>query len=332
MDLGIAGKVALVSGGSKGMGRATAEELGREGCRVVVTARGREAIDETVEAIRAAGGTAIGVPGDFTVRDEIERIVATARAELGPVEIAVFNVYGPTHGRYDEVTDDALQAAYNDMVMALHWMTQAVLPDMKTAKWGRLVTINSISSKEVHRELPLFTANLTRVAAVSFNKTLSAEVGQYGITVNTMGTGGFMTDRYSSYMRKRAEEQGVEYDEYAAMPSRSGGLATRRRCRPRSRSCARRGRASSPGSSSSSTAGTCAPCGEAGLGMCGDVAYLGGQVRRPRRWVRSHRIATNATTRKQAAATQRMTSPPDPPAIRGPVNASKTSGALNIGP
>jgi 3-oxoacyl-[acyl-carrier protein] reductase len=129
VDLGIADKVALVSGGSKAMGRAIAEELGREGCRVVVTVRGKEAVDETVAAIRSVGGTAIGVPGDFTKKDEIERIVATAKSELGPVEIAVFNVYGPTHGRYDDVTDAALLDAYNDMVMALHWMTHAVLPE-----------------------------------------------------------------------------------------------------------------------------------------------------------------------------------------------------------
>ncbi|MET0143640.1 MAG: SDR family oxidoreductase [Ilumatobacteraceae bacterium] len=217
MDFGIGGKVALVSGGSKGMGRATAEELGREGCKVIVTARGQEAIDETVNAIVDAGGTAVGVAGDFTVKEEIERIIATGRDALGPIEIAVFNVYGPTTGRYVDVTDEALTDAYNDMVLALHWMTQAVLPDMKAAGWGRLVTINSISSKEVHRALPLFTANLTRVAAVSFNKTLSAEVGEHGITVNTMGTGGFLTERYTTYMTKQAEERGETYDEFAAM-------------------------------------------------------------------------------------------------------------------
>jgi 3-oxoacyl-[acyl-carrier protein] reductase len=217
VDLGIAGKVALVSGGSKGMGRAVALDLGREGCKVVVTARGKEAVDDTVEAIRADGGTALGVPADFTRHDEIQQVVRTAKESFGPVDIAVFNVYGPTHGTFESVTDAALQEAYNDMVMALHWMTQAVLPDMKAAGWGRLVTINSISSKEVHRALPLFTANLTRVAAVSYNKTLSAEVGQYGITVNTLGPGGFRTDRYTSYMRKQAEDRGESYDELTAM-------------------------------------------------------------------------------------------------------------------
>jgi 3-oxoacyl-[acyl-carrier protein] reductase len=217
VDLGIAGKVALVSGGSKGMGRAIAEELGREGCQVVVTARGREALEETVASIEAAGGTAVGVPADFTKRDEIERAAATAKAAFGPVDIAVFNVYGPTSGRYVDVDDRALLDAYNDMVMALHWMTRALLPDMQAKRWGRLVTINSTSSKEVHRDLPLFTANLSRAAAVSFNKTLSAEVGKHGITVNTMGTGGFLTERYTSYIRRQAQERGEEYDELAAM-------------------------------------------------------------------------------------------------------------------
>jgi len=217
MDLGIAGKVALVSGGSKGMGRATSIELAREGCKVVVTARGNDAVDSTVAEIRAVGGTAVGITGDFTKRDEIERIVTEARSQLGPIEIAVFNVYGPQSGRYDEVDDAALLSAYNDMVMALHWMSRAVLPDMKAAGFGRLVNINSIGSKEVHRALPLFTANLSRVAAVSFNKTLSAEVGSFGITVNTMGTGGFLTDRYESYMKVRAEEAGQQYDQAEAM-------------------------------------------------------------------------------------------------------------------
>ena len=217
MDLGIEGKVALVSGGSKGIGRAIAEDLAREGCRVVVTARGKDALEETVGAIRAAGGTAVAVPADFTRRSDIEQVVDRARDEYAPVDIAVFNVYGPTDGRYEDLTDEALERAYNDMVKALHWMTAAVLPGMKANNWGRLVTINSTSAKEVHRELPLFSANLTRVAALSFNKTLSAEVGRYGITVNTMGTGGFATERYRSYMERRAAERGETYDAFTAM-------------------------------------------------------------------------------------------------------------------
>ena len=216
MDLRITGKTALVSGASKGMGRAIAEELAREGARVVVTARGQDAIDDTVRGIESAGGTASGFSADFTSKDGVESAVRHAEQTFGPVDIAVFNVYGPTSGRYEETSDEDFQTAYNDMVMALHWMTRAVLPNMRQRGWGRLVTVNSISSKEVHRDLPLFTANPTRVAAVSFNKTLSAEVGHDGITVNTLGTGGFMTERYSSYMKKQAEQRGLVYDEFTA--------------------------------------------------------------------------------------------------------------------
>jgi 3-oxoacyl-[acyl-carrier protein] reductase len=197
VDLGIEGKVALVSGGSKGLGRAVAEELAAEGARVVVTARGNDAIDETVAAITARGGTALGLSADMTDKSEIQRVVAIARDHFGPI----------------------VTPAYNDMVMGLHWLTRAVLPDMKAAGWGRLVTLNSISAKEVHRDLPLFTANLTRAAAVSFNKSLSAEVAPFGITVNTMGTGSFLTDRFSSYMQRQADERGVPYDEFDAMQS-----------------------------------------------------------------------------------------------------------------
>jgi 3-oxoacyl-[acyl-carrier protein] reductase len=210
--LGIEGKVALVSGGSKGIGRAISEDLGREGCKVAVSARGHEAVDQTVEAIRAAGGTATGIPGDFTQRAEIGRIVAEARAALGPIQIAVFNVYGPNDGWFDESTDDDFAKAYNDMVMALVWMTRAVVPDMKDAGWGRLVTIGSTCAKEPHRTLPLVTANVTRIGAVALNKSLAAELGPHGITVNTLATGGFLTDRYRSYMERMAVEQGRPFD------------------------------------------------------------------------------------------------------------------------
>jgi 3-oxoacyl-[acyl-carrier protein] reductase len=217
MDLGIAGKTALVSGGSKGIGKAIARELAAEGARVVVTARGNEAIAATVSGIREDGGAAEGIAADFTTKDGIDAAVTYAEEVYGPVEIAIFNVYGPRDGRYDETTDDNFTTAYNDMVMALHWMTRRVLPGMKAAGWGRLVTVNSIGAKEVHRRWPLFTANATRVAAVSFNKTLSAEVGLHGITVNTLGTGGFLTERYTEYMARQAAERGESYDPDAAL-------------------------------------------------------------------------------------------------------------------
>ena len=219
MDFGIAGKVALVSGGSKGIGRAISEELGREGCRVVVAARGKEAVDETVEAITAAGGTALGVPADFTQQDGIARAVRTATETFGPPEIAVLNTYGPQASTFDDASDADFLTAYNDMVMSQVWLVREVVPAMKEAGWGRLVTIGSICVKQPHRELPLVTANTTRVAVVGLNKTLSADLGRFGITVNTLATGGFQTDRFRSYMATQAEARGEVYDELEAARS-----------------------------------------------------------------------------------------------------------------
>lgn len=212
MDFGIRGKVALSGGGSKGIGRAISEELAREGCRVVVAARGIEAVDETVAAIRAAGGEAAGVSTDMTKKDGIARAVAFAAETYGEPDIVIGNVYGPTHGRWDETEDDDFLAAYQDIVMSEVYLCRAVIPAMKRKGWGRIVTVNSICSKEPHRKLPLVTANVTRVGTTALNKSLADEVGRYGITINTLGTGGFATERYTSYMRRQAEAGNAAYD------------------------------------------------------------------------------------------------------------------------
>lgn len=211
MDLGIVGKVALCGGGSKGMGRAIAEALAGEGAKVVVAARGRDAVDETVRAIRAAGGTAEGVVADMSAREGIEHAVAATRDSFGDPDIAIGNVYGPVHGTWEQTRDQDFRDAHESIVMSQVHLLRAVTPAMKAKGWGRIVLVNSMASKEPHRELPLVTANVTRVAAHALNKSVANELAPHGITVNTLGTGVFATERLTSYHERRAAEQGRRF-------------------------------------------------------------------------------------------------------------------------
>jgi len=215
VDLGIAGKVAFVSGGSMGMGRATAELLGQEGCRVVVAAleRDQESIDETVKAIVGAGGEAVGVAGDLTVKANVERAVGTAREAFGVTpDIVVANVDGPGAGYFDDVPDEAFDQAHRQMTMSMVYLCRAVVPHMKEQRWGRIICLNSMAAKEPPPELAHILANGARAAVVAFNKSLSNEVARYGITVNTIGTGWFATARMLKYVDHMAAEQGISPD------------------------------------------------------------------------------------------------------------------------
>ncbi|WP_022683489.1 SDR family oxidoreductase [Sphingobium bisphenolivorans] len=216
MDFGIKGKIAISGGGSKGMGRAVSEDLAREGCRVVVSARGKEAVDQTVAKIRDEGGEAVAAYADMSTKEGILQVQEVASAAYGDPDIVVGNVYGPTHGRWDNTKDEDFLTAYDGIVMSQVHLLRTFTPAMRDKKWGRIVLINSVASKEPHKELPLVTANVTRVAALSLNKSVSDEIAKFGITINTIGTGGFATDRYYEQMKRMVAENGRDWDEREA--------------------------------------------------------------------------------------------------------------------
>src|SRR5436309_15035163 len=164
MDFGIKEKVALVVGGSKGIGRAISKDLGREGCKVVVVAQKRDAIDETVAAIRAAGGTAMGLSGDMTNKESIVRVVADARAAFGEIEIGVFNTDVIAKARFEEATDETYLTSFQTYALAYAWFAQQLLPAMKERRWGRLVTAGSMAVRMPHREYPLIGSTVGRAA------------------------------------------------------------------------------------------------------------------------------------------------------------------------
>jgi len=148
VDLKIQGKAAVVTGGSKGIGRAVCEALVGNGCRVAVVARSRADIDATVESLRQAGDTAYGFTADINVMSEITRAVESARKQLGPIDIAVWNGYTPKHGGFDDLAEADFDEAYRAIVSGFAAFVRAVTPEMKERRWGRIITIGSRSVKQ----------------------------------------------------------------------------------------------------------------------------------------------------------------------------------------
>ncbi|MBV8778676.1 MAG: SDR family oxidoreductase [Alphaproteobacteria bacterium] len=211
MDLDLEGKVALVSGGTKGCGLAIAAELAREGGRVVVASRSRDNVEAAVAEIGAAGGQVRGVAADMTTPDGVAAAVETAHAAFGPPLIAISNVNapdGPTVERprwgFEDVSDEEFDTGYEVLVRSVVLLTRAVLPAMKAARWGRLLNIGSKAVKVPHLPpSPMVLSNVGRMGVVRLMKDISLEYGIYNITANVIATGAFATTRSHAYFESR---------------------------------------------------------------------------------------------------------------------------------
>jgi len=193
MDLELEGRVALVMGASRGLGRAIAVALAREGARVAIASRTRESIEEAAAAI---DGDLTPFVADTADLNRLAALPGEVEATLGPVEILVANSGGPPLGGALDHDLDDWEAAYRSLVLASRVLAGAVVPGMRERGWGRIINVGSTSTREPIPGLNL--SNAHRMAAVGFLKTLSAEVAADGITVNTVATGRFATDRLAS--------------------------------------------------------------------------------------------------------------------------------------
>jgi 3-oxoacyl-[acyl-carrier protein] reductase len=188
MDFGLKGKIALVAASSKGLGRACAQELAREGARVTICARNAEALHAARDAIAATGAEVLALTADMTNAADIERAVQETVARFGGLHIAVTNAGGR--------------------------LIRAALPHMQKAKWGRIINITSLTVKEPIDNLVL--SNSIRAAVHGLAKTLSNQLALDGITVNNVLPGYTQTDRMTQLAAVRAQSSGRAVDEVLA--------------------------------------------------------------------------------------------------------------------
>jgi 3-oxoacyl-[acyl-carrier protein] reductase len=201
MDLGIRGRVALIGGGSKGIGRASALALAAEGARVAIVARGEEELRVAAAAVRDAGAQDVAYfSADLGDARAIDALVDAVEQRLGPVEMLVANTGGPPTAFFEETDDDAWHSAFERTVMPIVRLVRRVVPGMRERRWGRIVTIQSSSVKQpiVHHVL----SNAFRPAVAGTFKTLSQELGADNILVNTVLPGRIMTERFISIESK----------------------------------------------------------------------------------------------------------------------------------
>lgn len=201
MDYRIEGRVALVVGGSKGIGLEVARGLAAEGARVAVVARTPAPIDAAVAGIVAEGGEAIGVPSDMSTRDGIGAAVEEVRERLGPPLIVVTQADFHVRGFFAEVTDpEAYVESYRTYTLSQVHMLHAVLHGMQDAGWGRYVHIGSATAKEPQNKPPHTVANATRPSTVGLLKSVADEYARYGISINTVAPGWIATKTTNWYL------------------------------------------------------------------------------------------------------------------------------------
>jgi 3-oxoacyl-[acyl-carrier protein] reductase len=190
MDLGIEGRTALVMGASRGIGRGIAGALAREGARVAISSRSEESLRETASQLE---GELEVFPADTGDLDRLRELSGEVAEALGPVDILVTNTGGPPPGCALDNSLEEWEEAFRSLVLATRVLIEGVVPGMRERGWGRIVNVSSSSIREPIPGLTLSNAN--RMAALGLLETLADEVAGDGITVNTVATGMFATDR-----------------------------------------------------------------------------------------------------------------------------------------
>jgi 3-oxoacyl-[acyl-carrier protein] reductase len=214
MDLGLKGKVVLVTAASKGLGKATAREFAREGAHLAICARS-DLIEQTAREIAQESGVRVlPIRADLTRPSNIEALVAATRREFGHIDILFINAGGPKPGNFLALTPQDWEEAIQLTLMSVVRLCYAVLPDMLQRGEGSIVTTQSYSVKQPIDNLIL--SNSLRMAVIGLMKSLANEVGPKGIRVNSINPAWTWTERVQQLMADRAARNGTTLEAEAA--------------------------------------------------------------------------------------------------------------------
>lgn len=208
MDLGLRGKTALVSAGSKGIGLAIAKELAQEGCNVSICSRHQENLDAALPQI---SGNARGYVCDVSKEADLRKWVEASERELGPPTICIVNTGGPPAGKLDEMTDLQWQLGVESTLMNAVRLPRLVHGAMVEAGWGRVVHVTSLVAKEPEPILPI--SSTLRAGLMALVRLEAQNVARHGITVNAVLPGHTLTDRQRHLAALVAAEKGVSPEE-----------------------------------------------------------------------------------------------------------------------
>lgn len=210
MDLGLSGKVALVTGGSRGIGRAIAEALRDEGASVAICARAQPALGAAAREMSTASTHVMPVQADVRSRDAVERMVAEVVAAFGRLDVLVNNAGAPggtATGGLAELSDDDMFVDFDTKFMGYLRCTRAVAPEMKRQSWGRIVNIGGLSG----RQAGSYTSAVRNLALSHLTRTAALEVGPFGITVNLIHPGNM--EVWADSLERGARREGISVAE-----------------------------------------------------------------------------------------------------------------------
>jgi len=214
MDLGITGRTAIVTGGSRGIGKETAQQFLKEGVRVVICARDGKALEETLAELKQdAGGEIVAVPADMTKPADIERLVSTARQHFGDIDILVNNAGTMYSGRFAALTEEGLKLQLETKLFGFLRMIRLLHPGMRAKHWGRIVNLIGGAGKEP--DPYMFGSGMTNSALLNLTKSLSTEFGEDNVLVNAVCPGWVNTALWRRNAAGLAAEVGVNSEEEA---------------------------------------------------------------------------------------------------------------------